>query len=113
MKNLALFLFSLLFLTYSSVAYSAEPKQLFMQNCAMCHGVDGKGQTIIGKKYKIPDFTLASWVSQNPASKIKDDIENGHTTKAGQQVMKPFKDRLSPEEIESLVKYIQGLSVTK
>lgn len=113
MEKLVPFLISLCFILYSPLVFSAEPKQIFEQNCAMCHGADGKGQTIIGKKYKIPDFTLAGWAAQNSPSKIKDDIENGHTTKAGQQVMQPFKDILSQEEIEGLVTYVKGLSAAK
>lgn len=113
MKSLFLILTSFLFLFYSQSVFSAEAKQLFDQNCAMCHGTDGKAQTIIGKKYNIPDFTLSSWAAQNPAAKIKEDIENGHTSKAGQQIMRPFKGQLSQEEIDSLVSYIQSLSVAK
>src|SRR5690349_488704 len=35
--------------------------ELFRNNCARCHGADGRGQTPSGELYKAPDLTDAEW----------------------------------------------------
>ena len=39
----------------------AEADEHFVEHCAMCHGVDGRGDTVIGKNLypKAPDMTMA------------------------------------------------------
>ena len=36
-----------------------EGADLFKSKCAMCHGLDGAGKTLIGEKLKIPDLHSA------------------------------------------------------
>src|SRR5260221_7458883 len=34
---------------------------LFRNNCARCHGADGRGDTPLGNTYNAPDFTDSEW----------------------------------------------------
>ena len=38
---------------------------LFRNNCARCHGADGRGDTPLGHTYKTPDFTDQEWWRKN------------------------------------------------
>src|SRR5712664_4513104 len=42
---------------------SAE--ELFRDNCARCHGSDGRGDTPLGHTYNTPDFTAPEWWRKN------------------------------------------------
>ena len=75
--------------------------------CASCHGVDGKAETETGKKAKISDFSKADWQKGKTDAQIKAAIENG--TKKGDAEMDPYKDKLSPEQIDGLVAYIRTM----
>ena len=43
-------------------ARAADGKAIWDQQCAKCHGADGKGQTTIGKKLGCKDYTDAKAV---------------------------------------------------
>ena len=74
---------------------------LFKQKCSMCHGVDGKGYAAL----KTPDFTDPKVQASLTDKEITDTIKNG---KKGTP-MPPFADKLSDDQISSLVKYIRSL----
>ena len=40
---------------------AADVKENWDKNCAKCHGADGKGDTKMGKKLEIKDFTDAKY----------------------------------------------------
>ena len=85
--------------------YTGE--QNWDKDCAMCHGKDGKGQTTIGRKLQIKDFTdskaQASFTDADAAKAIKEGI-----TKDGQLKMKAFGDKLSDDEIKALVTHVRS-----
>jgi mono/diheme cytochrome c family protein len=89
-------------------ARAAEAKENWDHQCAKCHGADGKGQTKIGEKLGVKDFT-----DPKIQADIKDDaafkaIKEGLKSDDGRALMKPF-DTLSDDEIKALVAYIRGL----
>lgn len=106
-----MFLGILVFLAKQTIA--ADTAEIYQQNCMKCHGADGKGQTTIGRKFKVEDFTNPSWQSEHPASKIKAAIENGVKDPAGKELMKAYKNELTPQEIEELVQYLQKFGDSK
>lgn len=90
------------------VAVAATPDQFagaratFKKNCAGCHGEDGKGglRTIEGKKLKVPALTEGHALDHTDAEFVK-QISNGGDG------MPQFKDKLSPQEINDLVRFIR------
>lgn len=76
-----------------------ETRQLYVRNCAKCHGEDGKPRPIAKKA---PKFTDPEWAP--PAEKIQAVITNGKG-----EVMPKFKGRLSPEEVRDLADFLLSL----
>lgn len=75
---------------------------LFKQNCARCHGADGRGETAIGKIMNTPDMTDADWWrKQGSNAALARIVSNG---KGG---MPAFKKKLTRQEINSLVSYVR------
>lgn len=97
----------------AGTALGADPaiERAYKSKCASCHGADGKGKTKQGEKMKIRDMTAADWKKEFDDAKIKKAIEDGVARdKDGvKQEMKPLKDKLKPEEIDGLVKYVKDM----
>ena len=89
-------------------ASAADGKTNWDSLCAKCHGADGNGQTKMGQKLGVKDFTDAKVQAE-----IKDDaafktIKEGMKDADGKTMMKAF-DTLSDEEIKGLVTFVRGL----
>ncbi len=84
-------------------------KQVYDNNCTICHGPDGKGKGTITKVYDMEpaDHTNASSMNRMSNEKIHSIISNG--TK-GAKLMPGWKDILSDKEIEDVISYIRLLS---
>src|SRR5215471_10131041 len=74
---------------------------LFAQNCAKCHGADGKDTRSAGT----PDFTSPSVQSGLSDQQIQETIRRG---KLGR--MPAWADKLSDAQIAQLASYIRSLS---
>ncbi len=77
-------------------------------SCAACHGKDGKGQTMMGRKLSIKDLTdakvQASFTDADATKAIKEGVTEG-----GTQKMKAFGGKLSDEDIKALVAHVRSL----
>ena len=80
----------------------ATTRATFTKNCAGCHGEDGKGgtKTVDGKKLKVPNLT------EGHALQHPDDDFVKQITKGGDG-MPAFKDKLTLEQINELVRFIR------
>jgi len=79
----------------SEEQYSSE---LFKKYCAKCHGDDGRAQTMKGKNVKARNFTDAEWQADETDAELIESVTEG------KDEMPPFGKKLTPEQIESLVK---------
>ena len=86
-------------------ASADTPEEIWKAKCKACHGEDGRAHTKTGQKEKIPDFTTPKWQAHINDEEIRKTITDGSSEN---DKMKPFKDKLSPEEIGSLVKHIRA-----
>lgn len=88
-------------------AFAATAQENWTSHCAKCHGADGKGQTTMGKKLKLVDYTTAegqaAFTDEHALTAITNGIvEDGKTRKNG------FKEKLSAGEIGELVKFVRA-----
>lgn len=93
-----------LVLGFASIPAAAQDAAaLYKTKCAACHGVDGKGETSIGKTNKIRDLSSADVQQQSDA-----DLTAIITTGKGK--MPAYGKGLKPDQIKDLVAYIRGLA---
>ena len=78
---------------------------LFRNNCARCHGSDGRGDTPLGHTYKTPDFTAQEWWRKN--SSITGSASLISIVSRGKGGMPAFGKKLKRTEIRSLVAYVR------
>ena len=66
-------------------ASAADVKENWDKNCAKCHGPDGKGDTKMGKKLDIKDFTDAKYQDslkdEAMLKAIKEGVKEGEKTR--------------------------------
>ena len=100
------------FALMASPALADKTERVWQAKCASCHGDDGKGQTAKGKEMGVRDETTADWQKEVTDDRIQKAISDGaETTKDGKkQKMDGFKDKLSAEVIQGLVKYIRAFA---
>lgn len=92
-------------LTAALVA-QADTKATYEDQCAKCHGADGKGQTKMGKKLGAKDYTdpkVQSEMKDDQAFKVtKEGLKEGDKV-----IMKPAEG-LTDEEIKALVTHMRS-----
>jgi len=83
----------------SDAAFGADAEVLWTQTCASCHGKDGSGNTVMGKKLGVKDFTKEQ----------SSDAEATNIIKNGKGNMSAYKDKLSDADVKALVAYVRSL----
>ena len=87
-------------------ASAADVKETWEKNCAKCHGADGKGDTKMGKKLDIKDFTDAKYQASLKDADMLKAIKEG--VKDGEKVRMKAAEGLSEEEMKALVTYVRA-----
>ena len=101
------FTLCVLFAAASSRAATQAPDgmALFHENCKKCHGVIGKPPVAMQKKYeKIAEFN-AEFIAKRTVDSVVKVL-----TKGKGDDMKSFKDKMTPEEIAAVAKYVHELA---
>lgn len=88
-------------------ASAADAKENYEKGCLKCHGADGKGQTKMGQKYGIKDYTDAKVQADLKDEAAIKAIKEGFKDKEGKSLMKPSED-LSDADIKALVAYLRS-----
>lgn len=81
-------------------------KNLFEYHCTTCHGEDGKG-TKRGRELKAPNLADPDWQAKKKDEEILNSILHGKNK------MPRWIDKLKPEEIHALAKYVRKLTPKK
>jgi cytochrome c553 len=89
-------------------ARSADAKENWEKQCQKCHGVDGKGETAMGKKLKVKDYTDAKVQASMKDEEILKNIKEGKK-EGDKTLMKAYAEVLSEAEIKDLVAYVRKL----
>ena len=105
MKRLIPFIVATL-LVPGAAALAGDAKALYEKDCTKCHGADGKGDTKMGKKSGVKDYTdpkvQAEMKDEAMTKAIKEGIKKDDKT-----LMKAFSD-LSDEQVKGLVAYVRA-----
>jgi cytochrome c oxidase cbb3-type subunit 3 len=79
----------------------AAGRQVFAENCAACHGEEGKGSIELGA----PDLTDGSWIYGSDRQSVYASVFGGR-----QGHMPQWNDRLTPLDLKILALYVLDLS---
>jgi mono/diheme cytochrome c family protein len=82
------------------------PQDIWDKRCVFCHGADGQGHTKKGKQYKVPNFTKPRWQKHTTDEEIVSAITDG----VPKTKMAAFKEKLSPDEIKSMVPFLRAFA---
>jgi len=95
------------FVSSTGIAAAADASTTWNSNCASCHGKDGSGATMMGKKLNIKDYrdakVQAAFSDAEAARAIKEGVKT-----SGKETMKPFGGKLSDADVKALVAYIRA-----
>ena len=90
----------------SSAARLERGRALYMQNCARCHGADGRSQTEQGELYGATDLADARWWKDERVNDRRLTSVIAHGKKGG---MPAFGKRLAKDDIAALVAFVRTL----
>lgn len=93
---------TLLTLSLSTYALADGGYETYKAKCSACHGVNGAGDTMIGKNLK-----LRSLASPDVQSQSDDELLT--IISKGKNKMPSFNSKLSPDQIRTLVRHIRSL----
>ena len=82
----------------ASISFGADAAATWASKCASCHGKDGSGNTAMGKKLGVKDYTKDQSFS---------DAEAAAAIKSGKGKMKGTN--LPDADVKALVAYVRGL----
>lgn len=84
------------------VAVRQSSKKLYLNNCARCHGADGKSDTELGRLNDAPDIS-GGRSRRSSSAKLTRLITSGRGSMPG------FGKKLTKAQIGELVGYVRGL----
>lgn len=102
MKTIILLSISILIAAPLS-ARAADAKTNWDNNCAQCHGKDGRADTKIGKTVSAKNLT------DPKVQAAFTDAKATQTIKQGMTAMPAFGGKLTDDEIKALVAYVRSL----
>ena len=76
---------------------------LFLENCAVCHGQNGRAHTFHGVLVGAQNLTDADWQMETMDEQIV------HAIKTGPGLMPAFQKKFSESEINALATYVRTL----
>jgi cytochrome c553 len=107
MKKIIVLAITFGFAAAAITASAADAKETWEKNCAKCHGADGKGQTKMGQKAGVKDYTDATVQAGFKDEEAFKAIKEGVKDKDGNTRMKAAEG-VSDDEIKALVAYVRA-----
>ena len=101
-----LLLCSALFLIVLTASAQSDSQKVFVRNCSLCHGMDGRAQSAMGRALKASDLTSQTVQSKSDAE-LNTQIAKGKGKMAG------YENILGQKGVEDMVKYVRTLAPKK
>ena len=92
----------------STSLVAADAQANWDKQCALCHGKDGAGQTKMGKKLKLKNYTDAAVQGEFTDEEAEKAIRDG-VKQDGKTRMKAYGAKLTEDEIKALVAHVRSL----
>jgi cytochrome c553 len=89
-------------------AFAADGATSWTDQCAKCHGPDGKGDTKMGKKLGILDLSDAKVQASFTDDAVFKAVKEGIKDKNDKVLMKPIEG-LTDDEIKALIPVVRAL----
>lgn len=93
----------ILILALAPMALAADGAALYKAKCTACHGVDGKGETAMGKKMNLRNLGSAD-VQKQTDQQLHDWTANGKGK------MPAYKGKMTDAEITALVVHMRAFA---
>ena len=91
-------------------------EQIYRAACIACHGPSGKGVPAEQRGFKqpstFPDFTRCDQTSSELNNDYRAVVTNGGPYRGFSQIMPSFKDALTAQQIDEVVRYLRGFCNT-
>jgi mono/diheme cytochrome c family protein len=100
------FLITIATLFVSLPLLANDVKPIYDAKCASCHGKEGKGDTKMGAKLGVRDYSDPKIQEALKDEEMHKAIKEG-VKKDGKTVMKGFSETLTEDQIKALVSYIR------
>ncbi len=84
--------------------HRGEGEELYLANCADCHGTDGRGNTVREMGQPYADLTDGQWKFGGEDSAIANTIREGSFG-----LMPGFQEKLSDQQVQALVAWLKVL----
>ena len=102
-----IFLCATAIIASAGISFGADAAGMWTQHCASCHGKDGSGSTMMGKKLGVKDYrdakVQAAFSDGEAERAIKEGVKEG-----GKEKMKAFGGKISDADAKALVAYIRS-----
>ena len=102
-----IYVFAATIIASTGIGVAADAAANWSQHCASCHGKDGSGNTMMGKKLGVKSYHDAKVQTAFSDAEAERAIKEGVKTN-GKETMKPFGSKLSNADIKALVAYIRS-----
>jgi cytochrome c6 len=93
--------------TAAITALAADVQENWGKTCIKCHGAEGKGDTKMGQKLGIKDYTDAKVQAAFTDDEAFKALKEGLKDSEGKTRMKPAEG-LSDEELKALVQHVRS-----
>lgn len=101
-------LLALVIATAALSTYGADAAANWTDQCAKCHGPDGKGETKMGKKLGIADLTDAKVQAKFTDEEAFNAMKSGRIDTTGKTTMKAIEG-VSDDDMKALVPFVRSL----
>ena len=92
---------------HPSASAEEDHAKLFKIRCSNCHGVDGRGQTTLGKQLEVKDWKAGKTLKALSDDQIRKLVAEGTKAPDGKERMPAFKT-LTSDQITSLIMHVRS-----